>query len=46
MKKVLEKLEISIGKTAYQMTKTNVNSACCYMMHQSKLPECAKKLHK
>ena len=46
MKNVLKNLEVCMGKTAYQVTKKNVNSACMWTIYQPKLPETAKKLHK
>lgn len=46
MKNVLKNLEVCMGKTAYQVTKKNVNSACAFVMHQPKLPESAMKLRK
>lgn len=46
MKNSIKKMEAYIGKAAYQMTKSNVNSACLMYMYQPKLPEVAKKLKK
>lgn len=46
MMKSMKKLSESIGKVGYQITKTNVNSACAVFMHQDKLPDTAKKLRK
>ncbi len=46
MKSIIKKFEVSMGKTAYQVTKKNVNSACAFVMHQPKLPESAMKLRK
>lgn len=46
MMKSMKKLSVGIGKVGYQITKTNVNSACAVFMHQDKLPDTAKKLRK
>lgn len=42
----LECIEMGITKVALKVTKANVNSACVWVMHQSKLPKSAKKLQK
>jgi len=46
MKRILSKLEVGIGKTAYQVVKKNVNSTCIYSIYQPKLPKGAEKLRK
>lgn len=46
MKNSILNLEKSIGKIGYQITKKNINSACCMIAYQDKLPETVKKLRK
>ncbi|SET25636.1 cyclic lactone autoinducer peptide [[Clostridium] polysaccharolyticum] len=44
MRNSILKLEKSIGKIGYQITRKNINSACCVVAYQEKLPESVKKL--
>lgn len=46
MKNSLKKLEAGIGRAAYKLTESNVNSACYFFIYQPKLPDVAKKLKK
>lgn len=50
MKKYLEKVEAKscalVAKAALSVTKLNVNTACCFLSHQEKLPKGAEKLRK
>lgn len=46
MKNSMKVLSMGIGKLGYQVTKANVNSACCSFLYQEKLPKKADKLRK
>ena len=46
MKNSMKMLSMGIGKLGYQVTKANVNSACCSFVYQEKLPKKAEKLRK
>lgn len=46
MKNTLKKIEAGFGKAAYEVTKSNVNSACWWCIYQPELPKAAKKLRK
>lgn len=46
MKKTIENLEVNLSKVAYQITKSNVNSACAWFAYQPKLPKGNEKLRK
>lgn len=46
MKNSMKILSMGIGKLGYQITKANVNSACCMVVYQEKLPKKVDKLRK
>ncbi len=46
MKNSIMKFETCIGKLGLQIAKRRVNTACCFIQYQEKLPDVAKKLKK
>lgn len=46
MNKVLSSISKTVAKAALSVTQNSANSACIWVIHQSKLPDAAKKLRK